>query len=252
MILTDSGSRGPYVRVWSGAGIPLGRGAKMRHCGELPAVDPFVISGQLLTPFEAGALATFVRRNWKRWEPVGTDGILAHHSPGDRVGSWRFTVESPAVAERLWHRLPSDDVSPGRQTDTDGSSWRPVGVNPRLRFIVYQPGGVLVPHYDAPFVAGLDERTLRSAVVSLQAAGRGGATRFLTDPQRDVPVEERDLSDLPLAAELDVLAAPAMEPGRCLVFDHRILHDGAGVEEGMKILMRTDLLYRRKCSCSTT
>lgn len=246
MMLVDTPSKKRHVRVWADTPISLGPGKRMRTYEHLAGVGPFAISGQLMTAWEAGALAQLVRRNKKRWEPVGTDGILAHYSPGDNLGSWRFTVESPAVAQQLWHRLPAQDVSPGHPTDTDGSTWRPVGVSPRLRFIVYRPGGVLVPHYDAPFVVGPDERTLRSVVVSLQAARRGGATRFVVDPQRQVPVEERDLSDLPLGANLDVLAAPTMGPGRCLVFDHRILHDGAPVEEGLKILMRTDLLYRRK------
>ena len=105
----------------------------------------------------------------------------------DPIGSWRATAYSIEVAQLLWERLrphfPSLRVFE-TVTPTDHGChfvWRAIGINPVLRFIGYEPGGYLVPHYDAGYDYKDGRRyTLMSLVIYLDGHG---STRFLLDAQ---------------------------------------------------------------------
>ena len=171
-------------------------------------------------------------------------------------GSYRATAYDEEVARLLWDHLapllPSlrtmGDLSP---TDWDGHRvWRPVGVNPMLRFIRYEAGGLLVPHYDAGYDFQDGRRhTLMSVVLTLTPSSQkpGGSTRFLLDPQRCLPLDERVYADRPVpGAPRDVLVEVPAGPGDALVFDHRLLHDGSTWHgPGSRILLRTDIIFER-------
>ncbi len=57
----------------------------------------------------------------------------------------------------------------------------------------------------------------------------GGATNFLAD----------DVDDLPTAGVKPV-------PGRVLLFEHRLLHEGEEVSDGVKYVVRSDIMFRRR------
>lgn len=213
--------------------------------------SPRLISG-VLTQVEVNELLSEFDR--QRWQPVGIDGIAAHFGDRDRVGSWRATVDSPAFAEVLWARLGAllgGRFSFGCRNTIDHHGhdrWEAVGLNSRLRFIRYRGGGLLIPHYDAPYDYGDgDLRTLRTVVIYLECSAQGGATRFISDPQADLPYPERDFSDWTRAADLgEVVCAVNGAPGQALVFDHRVLHDSEPLAgRGQKTIIRTDIVFRR-------
>ncbi len=136
-------------------------------------------------------------------------------------------------------------------TDWQGSRvWRAVGVNPLLRFIQYRQGGLLIPHYDAPYEAPDGRRTLMSVLLYLADArleADRGATRLLIDPQRNRPLSERDYADWPSPEPSNsprVLFRVQPRAGSALVLDHRILHDADSHEgDSPKLLLRTDILF---------
>lgn len=203
---------------------------------------------------DAGFVATGVGADWfldglerapdlsgADWVPVGLDGRprADDRSP---IGSWRATAVAPRLADALWERLRS--ALPCVR-ELEGTTWRPVGLNPVLRFIRYAPGGSLVPHYDAghDFADGL-HHTQTSVLISLD--GRG-ATRFLVDGQRHLPLAWRAFDDVDAARVAHgTLARVALGAGDALVFDHRVLHDAepwAG--PGDRVLLRTDVIWQR-------
>lgn len=207
----------------------------------------------LLAEEEAQYLLNFLEG--VRWIPVSITGMQGNYKEGDPIGSWRTSSFVPDFADELWKRLKPliktrrefHEYSP---VDYDGHrKWQAYGVNPLFRFIRYTDGGLLVPHYDAPYIANDDERTLQSLVIYLDNDERieGGQTRFLYDPQVHLPVVKRDLRDWKhLAAPADVRVAVAPRAKDALVFDHRILHDSAPVSgEGVKTIIRTDILWRK-------
>lgn len=189
------------------------------------------------------------------WQPVSITGMSGNYEPGDYIGSYRTSSLQEAYAEVLYQRVAPhlthvkicDDST---DSDWDGHRWwRFVGVNPLLRFIKYLDGGYLVSHYDAPYIADSDTRTLTSLVIYLDHSPhlRGGAVRYLKDVQSKLPVAQRDLSDnLKEVNEEEVRVSLLPNPRTGIVFDHRILHDSQKVNgEGAKIICRTDLMYTK-------
>ncbi len=193
------------------------------------------------------------------WVPVGRDGRRPRGDSAlapEAIGSWRATAHDEALARALWDRLRTslplvrtvDD--PARADGDRHRVWRAVGLNPLLRFIRYEPGGWLVPHHDAGFDFGDGHhRTLMSALLYIEtdARGEGGATRFVLDPRRHEPTGARDYDDWTRPPEEhELLERVPPEAGAALVFDHRVLHDGARWEgPGQKLLLRTDVVFRR-------
>jgi NAD+ synthetase len=189
------------------------------------------------------------------WVPVGISGKRQEYRPEtDAIGSWRATTCNPTFARMLWNRIGRLLGSPrilDSKTPTDGDGtpvWRAVGINPLLRLIRYRHDGALLPHYDAPFIYHEGKRTLVSVILYLDMGGNaGGATRFVSDPQADLPVPERDLDDWPrFATDAEIRYRVRAKAGDCLVFDHRILHDAeAYVGSGHKLILRTDVVFER-------
>lgn len=187
------------------------------------------------------------------WLAVPLDGIKVDRELEDEeIGSWRATVVNHGMAFKLWNRLQPllptlrvmDETTP---TDHDDHPvWRPVGISPVFRFIKYAPGGMLVPHYDSTFVENKRRRTLMSMVVYLSNSP-GGETRFIRDLQADVPVNQRDLSDWTREPkEEEILFQVQPENGLAILFDHRILHDGAKIQgNDDKLIFRTDVVFER-------
>lgn len=212
------------------------------------------LSGPLLTSGEAALLERELDK--QAWVAVGTDGVLANYTAGQPAGSLRASAYSPELADELWRRLnpslPAQRTLTARAgTDWDlHPHWRPVGVNPLMRFIRYLPGHQLVAHYDAPYVFDEQRRTLMSLVIYLSDAPRpseGGATRMLHDIQRSLCHETRDYSDWRrCAAPFEVAEVFRPKAGGVLVFDHRLLHDGEPLSgQARKTILRTDVIFEK-------
>lgn len=184
--------------------------------------------------------------------PVGVTGYLDEYSDGDKIGSYRGTIYTEEIAKIFFDRLKGlypEYRNFGLSLDSDHDNhdhWEFVGVNPLFRFIKYRSGGELVPHYDAPYIANDEERTLVTMVIYL-TNNKTGQTRFIKDPQSKLPVSERDLSDwTEKAKSKDVLFSIYPEEGKIALFDHRIIHDCQPLINEEKVIIRTDLVFRKK------
>ena len=174
-------------------------------------------------------------------------------APSANEGSWRTTVDDPALAAALWealrHRLPAFRCwSSSSKFDGAGTPvWRPVGINPVFRVMRYQEGGWLVPHYDGPFVMDARRQTGMTVVLYLEESpGGGGQLRFLKDDQQYLPFEQRCFDDkTEPATEADVETIARTRPGDAWVFDHRQLHDSSLLTHGRKTLIRTDVIFEK-------
>lgn len=210
--------------------------------------DSAAILHGVLTASECAALLGELAAH--TWVPVGRDGRRPGFDPSTSpIGSWRLSTFNARLARALWTRiaprLPAvrlmDADTP---TDCDDEPvWRAVGLNPLLRFIRYRDGGGLVPHYDSTYIGGPDERTLMSVVLSVTG---GGETRMIKDPQAVLPRARRRYEDWPaFARPEDVALAIPLRAGSALILDHRILHDTAPIVGDDRIVLRTDINYRR-------
>lgn len=96
------------------------------------------------------------------------------------------------------------------------------GLNERFRGYRYSPGQRFGPHYDGAYARSAEERSELTVLFYLNEGFVGGATRFL---------------DLGLEVQ--------PKEGQALVFTHAVLHEGAMVEQGIKYVLRSDVMYRR-------
>lgn len=200
----------------------------------------------ILKPEEAQQILDYLPPP-SEWKNVGRDGY--ENSLDDGPGSSRATCNSPYLAELLWSRLknclPVIRITDGMTcSDTENDRiWRPVGVSNLMRFIRYEDGGELVPHYDRTFVYNNNRRTLMSIVIQLE--GHDGATTFIKDSQSDREYVWRHKEDWSrMASDEEKIISIDPKPGQALVFDHGLLHQGEKVS-GRKTIIRTDVIFER-------
>ena len=96
-----------------------------------------------------------------------------------------------------------------------------VSANPRLRVYRYGPGERHGAHWDTVVELPGDVRSMLTLVFYLNDDFAGGETVF---------------------PELGKRIAPRR--GRALLFQHRVLHEASEVTAGVKLVLRTDVLYR--------
>jgi len=123
----------------------------------------------------------------------------------------RVIVDDVELAARLWRQVGSfmPTMRLGRQVR---------GLNERFRFYRYTPGQKFAWHADASFVRANGETSLLTFMIYLNEGYRGGATRF------------------------DSLAVQGRQ-GHALVFEHGLIHEGEAVIEGVKYVLRSDVMY---------
>lgn len=131
------------------------------------------------------------------------------------------------LADRLWERvathLPApadwfDGDNPAPQLDPRIERWRWSSLSPWLRWYRYELGAEFRPHTDEPWHPHPTRRSLLTLLVFLPCGGCiGGETVVGTE----------------------VVAAAE---GRVVAFDHRLLHAGRPVEQGAKLVLRTDVV----------
>jgi hypothetical protein len=180
--------------------------------------------------------------------------------------SGRCMIDSVSFATKLWERViavfnsrdpNSDDSvhSAQRQSIHTGAvvHYSAVELNERLRFLKYVPGGYFATHRDGSYSRtphDAEERQRDKSLVTCQLylnqGFKGGSTRLgYSDSDSELNVfgvadEDGTASAPPARMFYDVV--PTI--GRVVLFDHRCLHQGLLVEEGIKYAMRTDVMYR--------
>jgi prolyl 4-hydroxylase len=127
----------------------------------------------------------------------------------------RVMFDDPAFADFLFQRIV-------RHCPPRMKGLSICGANERLRCYKYEPGQRFAPHYDGAFLRSDDERSLLTYLIYLNDDFEGGETDLLS---------------------LGKVIEP--RPGRALLFQHAILHEGRTVRQGIKYAVRSDIMYRR-------
>ncbi|KAF9944523.1 hypothetical protein BGZ72_002313 [Mortierella alpina] len=183
----------------------------------------------ILTPQECQSLI-------ERSEQIGYEIALVNagqdqagiHAPGYR-DSLRALIDDPLTAAELWarvkHHVPA--VYQNRPV---------VGMNERLRFLKYSPGDQFQPHMDGEYRRrdGSGQVTMLTIQFYLNEGCEGGATTFL-DENYFWKTEDEQAKGQKLPVECKV--------GQALIFQHDLVHEGSKVLEGVKYVIRSDILY---------
>lgn len=156
----------------------------------------------------------------------------------------RVLVMAGALAELLFARaLPhledvtiseSGERAKGIPHNAPSGKWVPVGLNPCFRVCRYSPGGFFLPHFDAGFDESNEVRSFKTFMLYLNDVDAGGPTCFYSDVQKHYQKPDPQ----------KVVSSLQPECGSCLIFNHCITHDGGKLDQGLKFLLRTEVMYR--------
>ena len=114
-------------------------------------------------------------------------------------------------------------------------TWSYDHLNPILRLCKYNPSNKFDKHCDSGHNPNpLNERTFKTCMIYLNDDYDNGTTRFYgINPKKPYSNNNHEIF-LKLKAK----------PGMCLIFNQNILHDGEIVNNGIKYMMRTDMIYK--------
>lgn len=122
---------------------------------------------------------------------------------------------------QTWAKMLFEPIKNDVPEEINGMSL--CGINERLRCYEYLPGQRFAPHSDGAFIRNSREQSFYTYIIYLNEDFEGGETTFCIEPE--------------------VVIKP--ETGCGLFFQHPIIHEGVEVTEGMKYVLRTDLMYRK-------
>ncbi len=169
--------------------------------------DLFVVH-DFLTPDECGYYTTVSESAGYGDAPITTSGGPVMRK--DIRNNDRVMIDDPRIAETVWERLKP--FFPERV-----SFWVPVGLNERWRFYRYDPGQQFDWHFDGAYERSAAERSAFTFMIYLNGGIAGGATEFNLRSRGSVQTG-------------DPIVRVQPEPGKALVFPHRILCRWAGAE----------------------
>jgi predicted 2-oxoglutarate/Fe(II)-dependent dioxygenase YbiX len=175
----------------------------------------FTLAGAL-TPDECAALIRQAEALGFTEAPITIGPNRFRMAPEIRNNT-RVILDDEALARRLWGRVAAQ--IPARLEGMEA-----VGLNERFRFYRYEEGEQFNWHRDGAFHRSDREWSLLTLIFYLNEGCDGGATEFLHVAEETIRVVPRT--------------------GHVLAFSHPILHRGAPVLEGIKFVLRTDVMYR--------
>lgn len=175
-------------------------------------------------------------------------GFGATDYPKDYRGNLRLTATDSSLAAAMWQRL--QPLVPAT-LELNGNIWDACGLNECWRLAKYYPGDRFRKHCDASFARhdtlgnrdALPEESMLTVNIYMNGGFEGGSTRFyFGDPTNPAPAFHAGDARPPFAVE--------PESGLCLIFrqppGEQYYHDGEELRSGVKYLLRSDVMYRRR------
>jgi prolyl 4-hydroxylase len=150
-------------------------------------------------------------------EKIGYELAKVNTAGGSKVktdvrNNNRAFYNSEELAQMLWEKLePFVLAQLGNSTA--------IGLNELFRFYRYQRGHRFKGHFDESYVRNSHEASYYTFMVYLNDNFQGGDTTF-----RGVRIRPRQ--------------------GMALIFLHSLFHEGSEVTQGVKYVLRSDVMYR--------
>lgn len=224
--------------------------------------DDIFIGNNLLSSIEIESLVNLVNRC--KHVPVANTGYIADYIDGNKIGSHRFTCYDEKFSAVIWNRLKHNypsffDFSNVTSVDSKNCSiWRPVGISPLMRFIVYKDEeNDLLPHYDFSYVYTDGLQTHQSLIIYLTdchdtCENFGGETIFIVDENSNIPMANRSNENIQdwtrEATNEEIIFSVKPVAGQFMAFNHGIRHAGKNIKHNdkvQKIIIRTDIIFEK-------
>ena len=154
-------------------------------------------------------------------ESKGYEAATVQTDNGPRVvdhirNNNRLLYKDFTLAQELWKELEPHGPKSIGESDA-------IGLNELFRFYRYEAGQQFRKHRDQSYIRNNREASYFTFMIYLNDGFKGGETRFD-----------------------DLVITP--RKGSALVFYHYLEHEGTEVTEGVKYVLRTDIMFRLKNS----
>ena len=126
----------------------------------------------------------------------------------------RVIYDNIEFAQQLWNKLEPYVIK-------DIGIAQACSLNERLRFYKYLPGHRFKWHQDGSYIRNIHEWSSFTFMVYLNEEMEGGATKF-----HGFKVKPKK--------------------GMAIIFSHQLGHEGEVITDGVKYVLRSDIMYRRK------
>lgn len=126
--------------------------------------------------------------------------------------NYRILFKDETLAKSLWEKLK--DHAPAKIGNSVA-----IGLNEMFRFYRYENGQQFKKHVDESFIRNNEEASYYTFMIYLNDNYKGGETRF----------DDAEIKG---------------QAGMGLIFLHSLPHEGTAVTEGVKYVLRTDIMYR--------
>jgi prolyl 4-hydroxylase len=176
------------------------------------ARDIFTINN-LLSAAQCNAL--IAQAQAQGFEPAPINTFAGTEVRAEVRNNERCFFVDHALAQKMWqqvrHLVPPTFGAGGHTA---------VGLNEGFRVYRYEPGQHFAWHKDGAYRRDNGEESRLTFMVYLNSEFEGGETRFLASGE-----------------------ANQGQTGQALVFDHLLTHEGAKVTDGVKYVIRSDVMY---------
>ena len=129
--------------------------------------------------------------------------------------NFRVIHEDIQLANEYWERLKK--YCPKKIDD-----YIAIGLNEKFRFYRYEPSQRFKKHMDGRFKRGGDEESRITFMVYLNDDYTGGCTKF---------------------SEIEITP----KQGMALCFIHEQKHEGSVIQDGVKYVIRSDIMFKQLC-----
>jgi len=160
-------------------------------------------------------------------------GFGGTNYPKSYRGNLRLIAHDSSLADMVYERIKAVVPPEVRLPHDPDDVWEAYGLNPCWRLAKYHPGDRFQGHCDAAFAKEHNkDMSMFTVNVYLNDVEDGGSTRFYFGKEK-----EPDFSVAPKA-------------GLCLLFRQppgkSYYHDGEQLGSGLKYLIRSDVMYRKR------
>lgn len=214
---------------------------------EVSSVGPIIKLDNIITEDLNNLLLSIFDKNLKLESNVHGKITNDTYNGSERV-SWYSVHLADLLWEYLEENIPQLIVNDGNvqfSNYIDYKTYRAVGINPLMRFIGYKDGGMLVPHYDYPYIAK-DYKSMYSLIIYL-TDNTTGKTRFHKEDEFPFSFEDWEYDKAVQFNEVCVAENFMFEntPQKLsiIMFPHFMLHDCMPVINESKVIIRTDVMY---------
>ena len=128
--------------------------------------------------------------------------------------NYRVIWDNPPFQDKVW-----ESVKEHLPNEVDG--FQLSGLNERFRFYRYEDGQQFRPHMDAPHRVSETELSKITLLIYLNEDFKGGETMMILENKLIEP-----------------------KAGRLFLFEQKVLHCGLPTTEGLKYVLRTDVMYK--------